>query len=107
MGQKEQPQQTGAGNKSNYMKVYEHFGDKQAFSNNLNNKEKKKNQVIENKNKVLYIDTIILIILFYILGSPETFKFTKKLGLNSFRKQLCLHSLIFGLLYFVKIKYYD
>ena len=103
MGQKQQPQQQGAGN---YMKIYEHFGDKQTFSNELHKKEKK-NQAIENKNQVLYIDTVIYMILFYILGSPETFKMTKKLGLKSFRIQLFLHSLIFGLLYFLKIKYYD
>ena len=61
MGQKQQPQQKGAGNPSNYMKLYEHF------SSSKNKKQKV--ETIENekqKNKAFYIDILIMVILFII-----------------------------------------
>jgi|SaaInlStandDraft_1057018.scaffolds.fasta_scaffold126446_1 hypothetical protein len=106
MGQKQQPQQQGAGNKSNYMKLYEHFGQKQSFSEI----PKSKKLIIENekqKSRAFYIDILILIILFNIFVSPESLRFTKKLGLKGFRTQMFAHSVLFGLAYYLKTKYID
>lgn len=94
-GQQGQQCQQGAG-------VIEFFGQTE--------QKKQKNKKTSNKsifafNNPVHLDTIVYMLLFYILSSQDAYKYTRQFGFK--QNQILIHSLIFGLLYFLKNKYYD
>lgn len=103
-GQQGQQCQQGAG-------VIEFFGQtEQEKELDFFGQKKQKNKKTSNKsifafNNPIHLDTIVYMLLFYILSSQDAYKYTRQFGFK--QNQILIHSLIFGLLYFLKNKYYD
>ncbi len=62
-------------------------------------------KIVSNKKKIIYYDTLIYGLLFYLLINPQFVSLTKNIIPKQYFKEIL--ALIFALIYFLKNTYYD
>ena len=84
-------------------------GDSDEYSNGkrkIKLKENFKNKkIVNNKGKIIFYDTIIYGLLFYLLINPQFLSLTKNIIPKKYFKEVL--ALIFALIYYLKNTYYD